>query len=194
MRRHSSATLTDYPESPEAPSSWLDFIKKSRDQDQLDKRHSHMGNIIASIRHGLSHEHERIPEKSGALSHRAEQQPVTSHPNADRTGGSSPRDQATWNDEESISPAIEARRMSENNENNMGEGSHQAPTTWGWPGLGSWPERGRPREKVGKMSAKERTLSLEPRLEAATFEAIDNAADSEAFGWPGLGYWPGTGK
>ena len=148
-----------------------------------------MGGIISSIRHGLAHEHERLPEKSDALSHRAEQ-PVTTYPDTNSTEGSSPRERATWNDEESISPAIEARRMSENNENNMGERSHQAPSSWGWPGLGSWPERERPRTKVGKMSEKERTLGLEPRLEAATLEAIDMAAETDTFGWPGLGYWP----
>ena len=66
----------------------------------------------------------------------------------------------------------------------------QEPSTWGWPGLGTYPEPAIYTPQLRRQSDTERTTKLEPKFEAATMEAIDNAAESESYGWPGLGSWP----
>ena len=194
MKPQNSDTLTDYPETPQSHSSWLSWGRRGSDVTHAERRHSKMGHIISSIRQGLAFEHERLPEQSGAWSYNSHPLVVDGHAGASPIEADKIQRQSSWDSEGSISPAVEAQRISESNENNMGAGSHQTPATWGWPGLGAWPEPERARPKIGKMSERERTLSLEPRLEAATIEAIDNAADSESFGWPGVGNWPGSRK
>lgn len=70
--------------------------------------------------------------------------------------------------------------------------------SWGWPGLGVAPtEEGR--RKSSAVEAARRKSSapkgpLEPRLEAAAEEAIDQAAEESSYGWPGLGQMPQNSK
>jgi len=84
-------------------------------------------------------------------------------------------EQMIWESDakDSTSPALEAQRRE----------------SYGWPGLGTYPEPPTDPAKVQRRSSStaKRAAELEPRVEAATFEAIDNAAESEAYGWPGLG-------
>ncbi|KIW67830.1 hypothetical protein PV04_07056 [Phialophora macrospora] len=139
---------------------------------------SKLGHVIDSIRHALAHEHEKLPSD-----HTAEQQP------------SQQQDQTNGNNG-SLSPALQAVASSKLNENNMGEDSHESDKTWGWPGLGTFKSH----ESATSQHTKSRTGSegseahVEERVEAATFEAIDNAAESETFGWPGLGTWATPSK
>ncbi|KAJ9607663.1 hypothetical protein H2200_007741 [Cladophialophora chaetospira] len=141
-------------------------------------RHSKLSHVMDSIRLPLAHEHERLPMDTATEQPPAHQQATMSSSNG------------------SISPALQAVASLKLNENNMGEDSHQNSKTWGWPGLGTFLSH----DSATSQKSKRRTEStgsesavseahLEKRMEAATFEAIDNAAELEAFGWPGLGYW-----
>jgi hypothetical protein len=147
------------------------------------RRDSKLGHVIDSIRHALAHEHEKLPDDNAAEQHPSQQQNPAS-------GG---------NNNGSLSPSLQAVASSKLNENNMGEDSHQSDESWGWPGLGTF----KTHDSATSQHTKSRTQSagsegpeahVEERVEAATYEAIDNAAESEAYGWPGLGTWTTTPK
>lgn len=79
----------------------------------------------------------------------------------------------------------------------MGAESHQGDLTWGWPGLGTYPEPIRNSARAGTSSnsktASEREADLEPQVEAATSKpTMDKKTKSESFTWPGIGVWPGA--
>jgi len=142
------------------------------------RRNSRLGHVMDSIRLSLAHEHERLPTATATEPRHIQQQVTASSSNG------------------SISPALQAVASSKLNENNMGEDSHQNDKTWGWPGLGTFLSH----DSATTQKSKRRTEStgsestgseahLEERVEAATFEAIDSAAELEPFAWPGLGYW-----
>ena len=80
---------------------------------QRHRGDSKLSHIIDSIRHGLAHEHEKLPGGN-----EAQQAPAAA------THGS-------------VSPALQATASSKLNENNMEVASHQDNKTYGWPGLGN---------------------------------------------------------
>ncbi|OCT52281.1 hypothetical protein CLCR_09201 [Cladophialophora carrionii] len=149
----------------------------STSSESTEHHHHHheskLSHVMDSIRHALAHEHERLPSDSAAQ----EQLPQ--------------RQDAAGSTKGSISPALQAVASSKLNENNMGEDSHQSDKTWGWPGLGTF----KTHDSATSQRSKSRSGSagseahMEEKVEAATFEAIDNAAESETYGWPGLGSW-----
>ncbi|KAL2400280.1 hypothetical protein ABEF93_006854 [Exophiala dermatitidis] len=47
-----------------------------------------------------------------------------------------------------------------------------------------------PRRKSSMKMTKEQQAAQRSRTESATYEAIDNAAEAETFGWPGIGDFP----
>lgn len=185
MGRGQSHTLTDYPElgrSEHSFSSWWG--------NHTSDRSSKMRHVMGSIRKGLAHEQEKLPDPSESIVHEHDQFNMTEDCGHDTTKPSDPKQrrpsEMSEDSKGSTSPALEACRLFQANENNMGPESHRKPATWGWPGLGNFPEpEGYPfKTRNGTRLQKS---ALEPRVEAATFEAIDNAAESESFGWPGLG-------
>jgi len=139
------------------------------------------------IRNVLTHEKEQLFKKS-STGHQHYEDPATMHEHSDRSDDAERKG--------SISPAIEARTFSNFNENGMGAESHQGDLTWGWPGLGTYPEpirhSARAEASSNSKTASGREADLEPRVETATSKPIDNAAKSEPFGWPGIGVWPGA--
>jgi len=90
----------------------------------------------------------------------------------------------------------EAEMAWEDNDNNGASPAVQAQNrerqkSWGWPGLGTFPEAPKDPAKTRRMSVSpERAAELEHKVEEATYEAIDSAAESEAYGWPGVGEFP----
>jgi hypothetical protein len=138
----------------------------------LPHRHgSKLGRIMDSIRSALSHEHEKLPETHpSALSHSQE------------------RD-TTSNANESNSPAMQAVATAKLNENAMGEEPH-----WGWPGLGTFRRSDSMAAENASRRSNSNSSSGPPQVgaEAAVFEAIENAAEADTYGWPGLGTWPDT--
>ncbi|KEF51137.1 uncharacterized protein A1O9_12751 [Exophiala aquamarina CBS 119918] len=198
MGRGQSHTLTDYPEvdKPSEPSMFPFWGNHTRE------RSSRMRHVIGSIRKGLAHEQEKLFNPSEPAIHDHEHFNMTEYSDSDSghntTKPSNPKlrrpsersDDLQW----SISPALEACKLFQANENNMGPESHRKPATWGWPGLGTFPEPEGPSSKTQNRTRLQKAAALEPRVEAATFEAIDNAAESEPFGWPGLGEWPRSRK
>jgi hypothetical protein len=133
--------------------------------------HSKLSHVMETIRHALAHEHETVPRSSTT----AHQETTTGAP---------------------ISPALQAVVSTKLNENNMGEGSHQNDETWGWPGLGSFSSQrsGTSHDPKPHAAPAASEAGVESKVEAATFEAIDNAAESETYGWPGLGDWNATAR
>jgi len=131
---------------------------------------SKLSHIMNSIRHALAHEQEKLPSNNGGEKHMSQQQATVSGP---------------------ISPALQAVASSNLNENNMGETFHQNDQTWGWPGFGTLSSY----SSTTSQRSKPRTESTgsgghtEAKVEAATFEAINNAAEFEMYGWPGVGDW-----
>lgn len=198
MGREQSQTLTDYPEL-EKSHTWASYFPWEKHSTRKGTR---MGRVMTSIRNGLAHEQEKPP--TNTVDGFQDQLKFAEHPDTlqeqdklKRTGSSSihrSRSDASEDLRESISPAIEARKSFDANENNMGPLSHQKPTTWGWPGLGSFSEYEKLNAKLENRAKLQRSVSLEPRVEAATFEAIDSAAESESYGWPGIGMWPQSKK
>lgn len=162
-----------------------------------------MGHVMTSIRRALAHEEERLfnhPEtrlhEQNQLKSAEQSQIVASDQDNTKLSHSNQRCPSEISDDfnGSISPAIEACKSFEANENNMGPDSHQRPATWGWPGLGTYPEPEKYPARLPNGTKMQKVAALEPRFEAATFEAIDNAAESESFGWPGIGTWPRSRK
>lgn len=184
-------TLTNYPEVSTSH-GWSSFFPWGKN---TTRRGSHMGHVMTSIRSGLAYEQEKPP--NNAVDYFEDQSKFAEHseivPGHDRMKQRTLSD-ASEDSNGSISPAIEAGKSAEANENNMGPQSHQKPMTWGWPGLGTYPEFDRLNARLENRAKLRRTSSLEPRFEAATFEAIDSAAESESYGWPGLGAWPSSKK
>lgn len=156
-----------------------------------------MRHVVGSIRKGLASEQERIPDASESTADEHEHFKMDDDYGHDSMKQVTPKERRLSDMSEdskgSISPALEACRLFKANENNMGPESHQKPTTWGWPGLGTFPEPTGYSFKT-RNGTRVHKSELEPRVEAATFEAIDNAAESESFGWPGLGSWPRPAK
>jgi len=198
MGRGQSQTLTDYPELDESSLS----SPSSRWGDHTTARSSRMGHVMTSIRRALAHEQERLFSHPDTSLHeqnqlkRAEQSEivVSDQDEMKPSFSNERRPSETCDDlKGSISPAIEAFKSFEANENNMGPESHQKPATWGWPGLGTYPEPEKYPSTSQTGTKTQKVAALEPRFEAATFEAIDNAAESE-FGWPGIGTWPRSRK
>ncbi|EXJ59229.1 hypothetical protein A1O7_06661 [Cladophialophora yegresii CBS 114405] len=167
MTRFNWTTLSGQSEAPAS----------SEPTEHIHHHHeSKLSHVMDSIRHALAHEHEKLPSDSAAR-----QQPSQRQDAAGSTNGS-------------MSPALQAVASSKLNENNMGEDSHQSDKTWGWPGLGTFkthdsttPQRSKSRTALAGSEGSE--AQIEEKVEAATFEAIDNAAESETYGWPGLGTW-----
>ena len=132
---------------------------------------SRLSNAINSIRHALSREHERSPKDTER--HSTEPETTTSINN-------------------SASPAIQAVASSKLNDNNIGEGSQQNDNTWGWPGLGTFAIQDSITTQGGPKSPTQSTTletKMEGKSEATTFKAAGNAAESELYGWAGLGEW-----
>jgi len=183
--------LTNYPEI-NTSHGWASFLPWAK---STARRNSHMGHVMTSIRGGLAYEQEKRPSNvvddfEDRLKF-AEHSEIANEPKRAMLRTSS---DASDDLKGSISPAIEAQKSSEMNENNMGPQSHQKPTTWGWPGLGTYPEFERLNARLENRAKSRKISSLEPRFEAATLEAIDSAAESESYGWPGLGTWPSSKK
>jgi len=145
------------------------------DPPEHHRRDSKIGRAIDYIRHAIAHEHDRGVQTPAPPRSKSGQRPTAA------------------NDRDSISPALEAAASSHLNQNNMEQEAVQIDEAWGWPGLGSISNK---QIKTSKTKTQKNHLEssdvLESRMEAATFEAIDNSAESETYGWPGLGTWEST--
>lgn len=169
MTKFNWSALTSHTETPAKPES-----TETPNSIPTHRRDSKLSHIMDSIRHGLAHDHERLPPQNGA------EQPPQVAAAAQPTPPNG-----------SVSPSLQATAATKLNENNMGPAnSHENDDVWGWPGLGTYKSHDSP---TPSQASKSRTGSTQStgqvavRVEAATTEAIDNAAESEPYGWPGLG-------
>ena len=133
------------------------------DATQTGRRSSKIGHVMDSIRHAISHEQEKL---FGNRRH--------SHASADEG-----EQKEISNAKDSVSPAVEAGKSFTLNENSMSAEPQPESETWGWPGLGTYPQ-------PAKDSAEARRVSAN---NAATQEGATDA-ESESYGWPGLGDLP----
>lgn len=152
------------------------------------------------IRETLSQEQERLfgPHKS-AQQHRQYQAKIGEHLDRlreqDKADRARAEEEMTWEDNNNgASPAVQARKFFDLNENSMGadsEEERQRQWSWGWPGLGNYPEAANDTAKPRRLShSAAHNPVLEHKVEEAAYEAIDSAAESETYGWPGLGDFP----
>lgn len=198
MARSNSKGSSDEPEHPTSTHSSPSTSRRNTEPAHLERRNSRLGQVVDSIRHALAEEQEKIfgapkPTKASIDAHLEHLRRL------DRDERARVEREEMWERDakESTSPALEARKSFDLNENGMGPDSIKEQASWGWPGLGSYPEPAANPAKVRHSSngnAVERAADLEPRVEAAAFEAIDNAAESEAYGWPGVGEFPALKK
>ena len=176
MTRRDSNTLSDHTDLSESTTTPPSRSTGGTDPTQNSRRNSKLGHIVDSIRHALAHEQEKPSSDS-------KQDKVAQNPHEEDA-------------KDTISPAIQAHKFFNLNENGMGAESHQESGSWGWPGLGSFPEPAKDQAGTRRLSTTKTGgkgfAALEPKVEAATFEAIDNAAESEPYGWPGLGDIPAS--
>ncbi|KIX08075.1 uncharacterized protein Z518_02730 [Rhinocladiella mackenziei CBS 650.93] len=206
MTRRNSNTLTDYPEQPENTDTSPSASRRSTDPNLHERRNSRLGQVMDSIRHALAQEQEKLFGERKAAHHDHQYNPAAGERLAklrdqDQAQRKRVEEEMLWESEakDSTSPAVEARQESELNENGMGAESHQGRRdSWGWPGLGTYAEPpkdpAQTRRKSSTKSGSGRVAAMEPKMEAAAFEAIDNAAESETYGWPGLGDLPAPRK
>jgi len=187
----------DEPELPSSTPSPPSLSRKNTDPTHRERRNSRLGQMVGSIRHALREEQEKLFGNSkpteAAISDRLGN--LREH---DREQRARVEEEMLWEStaKDSTSPAVEASKSVDLNANGMGADSvKERRGSWGWPGLGTYeeplhePAKAR-RGSSSKGKTAERAAELEPRVEAAAFEAIDNAAESEAYGWPGLGTMP----
>jgi len=189
--RSNSQGAADEPELPRSTPSPPSVSRKNTDPIHRERRNSRLGQVVESIRHVLSEEQEKLfgKNKPGKAAISDQLEHLREH---DREQRARVEEQMIWESDanDSTSPALEARKSVGLNENGMGADSlKERRESYGWPGLGTYPEPPTDPAKVQRRSSNtaKRGAELEPRVEAATFEAIDNAAESEAYGWPGLG-------
>lgn len=184
MTKQNPATLTDYPETPDGTAP-----------HHRERRDSKLGHIMSSIRQALANEQQKLfGDHSSPHDH--QQEHLENLRRQDIAQRNRVDEEMLWGSDssESMSPAVQTCTASKLNENNMGVDSHEAGKRWGWPGLGTFQGPEEQPEKLRRTSsnkhASDRMAAVEPKMEAATFEAIDNAAESESYGWPGIGYLP----
>ncbi|KIW13420.1 hypothetical protein PV08_08608 [Exophiala spinifera] len=203
MPRNSRASsdASGHPEStPTSPS----LSRRSTESTHLERRNSRLGGVMDHIRESLSQEQERLfgPRKS-AQQHRQYQAKVGEHlehlREQDKADRARAEEEMIWEDNNNgASPAVQARKFFDLNENSMGADSEevrQRQWSWGWPGLGNYPDAAKDAPKPRQLShSTTHSPDLEHKLEEATYEAIDSAAESESFGWPGLGDFPASKK
>jgi hypothetical protein len=196
MTLHNSEPVTNCADQPAN-------LHVHEDPFHHEHRHTKLGHIIDSIRDGLANEHDKLFHTKSST-HQRYQTKLPDHLDHIRHSDEVERRRVedemaseTSNEEvhATTSPAIEARKSNRLNENNMGViNSHEgAASSWGWPGLGAFAQT---KQELNKPAHPVRTGSavgrhtLEPRVEAAAWEAIDSAAEGESYGWAGLGDWP----
>merc|ERR1711939_14076 len=201
MTRRDSEVSSDASVHPESTTSSPGLSRSSTDPAHRERRNSRLGQAMDHIRQALSQEQERLfgPHKIAQqrrqyqakvgerLEHLREQ---------DKIVRARAEAEMAWedNDNNGASPAVQARKTFDLNENSMGadsEENRERQKSWGWPGLGTFPETPKDPAKSRRMSVSpERAAELEHKVEEATYEAIDSAAESEAYGWPGVGEFP----
>jgi len=180
LRRSSTASTTHSTLSnPSSPQSHESRLKR----------------VINTIRAALDREQQALFHGDETTRHERRKSWINEHLNKLRVHDEQDRQRVTEElkkegGEESdakvgYSPAQQAQKLEQLNENGME--SHQA---WGWPGLGSYGDSQQPEPQA--KTTRQKSAQLEPRAEAAAFEAIDNAAEGESFGWPGVGPWPAS--
>ncbi|OAL21138.1 hypothetical protein AYO22_08295 [Fonsecaea multimorphosa] len=141
------------------------------------RRDSKLSHIMDSIRHTLAHEHEKLPANSQA------QQPASAPVNTEAGNNGS------------LSPSLQAVASSKLNENNMGEHSHEADGTWGWPGLGTYtsehPSHTGSTDAGAPPTSRHQSVSkgkeAEPERRASTVSQASKKSSDTQTGWPGLG-------
>ncbi|KAG9788890.1 hypothetical protein KCU88_g1719, partial [Aureobasidium melanogenum] len=210
MTRRDSHSSTERPdtaasESPPASPSMSRRSTEPVPTGHRERRDSKLGRIVDSIRSSISQEHGKLFGDKSEHHHKKYQATVAERleklREQDQTRRKRVEEEMASEPEinETVSPAIEARERSEVNENNMGPTSHERVRrdSWGWPGLGTYEPQpasldddATPRRKSSMKMTKEQQAALRSRTESATYEAIDNAAEAETFGWPGLGDFP----
>lgn len=203
MTRSNSKGAEDAPKSPHTstPSSPI-TNQGNTDPPRLERRNSRLASVVGSIRHALADEQEKLFGSGHAKPTKAEMDAHLNHiRELDREQRARVEQELMWEADakESTSPAFEARKSSGLNENGMGPNSpKERADAFGWPGLGSYQggsaESGKMQRTTSASKHAPRIAELEPRFEAATFEAIDNAAESESYGWPGIGQYPDPQK
>lgn len=206
MTRPNSRSSTEHPDVPDnAPTSSPSLSRRSTglsSEGHRERRDSKLGHLVDSIRTALTQEQTKLFGDPKAHHHRKYQSSVAERLEKLREQDQTQRQRveeeiaSDGEVEESVSPAVQARERSDFNENNMGaHSSHEAAVrrdSWGWPGLGTYgaddaKEPSTTRRRNSFKLTREKMDRMEPRAEAATYEAIDNAAESESYGWPGLG-------
>ncbi|KAK5194441.1 hypothetical protein LTR99_002943 [Exophiala xenobiotica] len=205
MTRHGSEASSDASVHAESTTSSPGLSRSSTDPTHRERHNSRIGQAMDHIRQTLSQEQERLfgPHKI-AQQHRQYQAKVGEHlehlREQDKIDRARAEAEMSWenNDTSGASPAVQARKSFDLNENNMGadsEEDRERQKSWGWPGLGTFPETPKDPAKVRRRSGSaERAAELEHKVEEATYEAIDGAAESEAYGWPGIGEFPALKK
>ncbi|KAK6380903.1 hypothetical protein LTS17_005104 [Exophiala oligosperma] len=204
MTRRNSSASSDASVQPESAPTSPSLSRKSTESSHLERRNSRLGGVMDQIRETLSQEQERLfgPRKS-AQQHRQYQAKVGEHlehlREQDKADRARAEQEMIWEDNNNgASPAVQARKSSELNENSMGAASEkglQRQWSWGWPGLGTNPEAAEGAAKPPRLShSVSHNPALEHKVEEAAYEAIDSAAESEGYGWPGLGDFPVSKK
>jgi len=181
--------------------------------------------VVGNIRHAIAEEEEKFFGKSKASQEHHQQAAMDEHLEHLRSMDRAQRARIEEellraskdnddNNKDTTSPAVEARKSFELNENNMGvANSHEpvGPGSWGWPGLGTYkdPEAGTEEKPESKPSSKpvskHASVPTSPKvaarsgtplavIEQAEATALRNAtgaaADADGYGWPGLGAIP----
>ncbi|KIW82423.1 hypothetical protein Z517_05450 [Fonsecaea pedrosoi CBS 271.37] len=150
------------------------------------RRDSKLSHIMDSIRHSLAHEHEKLPGASQAQ----DQNPVSANGESGNNG--------------SLSPSLQAVASSKLNENNMGEHSHEAEDSWGWPGLGTYSSASEaPRREslrtastdsgapsTSRQDSVPKAKESEPPRRPSTISQASKKSHDTQSGWPGLGSFP----
>ncbi|KAK4942370.1 hypothetical protein LTR10_017817 [Elasticomyces elasticus] len=138
------------------------------------RRDSKLGHVMDSLRRSFSTEHKGSLERKSSQ-HEAHLQKVREQDSIDRARAAEEMMWESAETKESTSPAVEARRNS-----------------WGWPGLGTTDDVGEePHKRLRASKTAGPATAMELRTEAAAYEAFDNTAENENYGWPGLGGLPG---
>ncbi|EXJ82079.1 hypothetical protein A1O1_08148 [Capronia coronata CBS 617.96] len=205
MTRHNSESSTERPDiSGGAPSSPSLSRRSTGNNPEAhrERRDSKLGHMVDTIRTALSQEQAKLFGDKNAQHHRKYQSTVEERLEKLRQQDETQRERveeeirSDSEADESVSPAVEARARSDLDENNMGLTSHERARSdsWGWPGLGTYAagseDATNTKRKSSFKNTRDKMHDIEPKLEAATYEAIDNAAESDSFGWPGLGDFP----
>jgi len=181
MSTHQPASLTEHPSPPFRPNS---PHKESPPTHIRRSSTTRIRDAVKGMLFGNAKVHSHAAEEHVDKILQHEQNLRPNKPNAAQETHSPGRTDV----HDVRNPSIEAQRMESRNENSFGDDD----ADWGWPGLGSV-SHAKTAALPQQPPAHARHSHAEERLEAASREAIDSAAE-ESYGYPGVGSWPAAKK